>query len=140
MIKANSLSPWFSFFPRRRASSAVSAFKTNSSWHPAMPRQAVRPRAIPLHMAVFSYALIFVNIALLLFHVVQANVYAVTGYEISEQRAGLQRLEETNKKLTLELAEAASMLKVNESVVAAQHFVPVTNSEYVQISKVVSQK
>lgn len=107
-----------------------------------------RPQAVTRRVArvsrfnwlgLLAAVLVFGNVTLLGLHVVQANRYAVKGYEITALRNNIARLQEDNKKLSLRLSENTSIVGVQQ-VVAEKRFVPITVTEFIKAGSPVSIK
>jgi hypothetical protein len=99
-----------------------------------------RPRVGATRLLVFvGYGLILGNVLMLATHVIQANRYAVKGYQITRLRNGIANLQEENKKLSLRLSENTSIVGVQQ-IMTEQRFVPVTVTEFIKPSSQVSIK
>jgi cell division protein FtsL len=63
------------------------------------------------------------------FYIYMINAYASKGYELKKQQAVMKELTNTNKRLMIEQAATASIMKVND-VAATAGMVPVTSEEF----------
>lgn len=100
----------------------------------ALVLKHVRAHAV-VYSRIAVVALVTVNIVLLGVHVVQANTYAVAGYQLTQLHNKIGKLEEENKKLTLQMAESNSIAQV-ESVMQSDNFVPVTTTQFIRTTPV----
>lgn len=93
-----------------------------------VPRVALNPQA---YLRAITAVLVVSNVVLLGIHIVRANAYAITGYEITGIRQKISTLTEENKKLSLRLAEGNSIAQV-ETTMKDQNFVPITTTEFIR--------
>lgn len=75
--------------------------------------------------------LVAANLVMLGLHVVNANKYAVKGYEVTKIREQISDLTEQNKKLTMKMSESVSIAEVQQSAMRS-NFVPVTSVEFIK--------
>ncbi len=78
-----------------------------------------------------AYALVAVNIALVLASIVSVNDYAAGGYVLSELQTNIDKLSEQNKKLMVKSTELGSVVELQENL-AASGYVAAGTPQFVQ--------
>ena len=108
---------------------------------PRKTARASRTMSIPRTaiVSVFGFALVGLSGLLLVTYLFGVNTYAAKGYEVKRLQVRLAEAAEASKKLNLKLSESTSIIQM-QSEATEDHFVPVTNVEYVSVPAQFSQK
>lgn len=105
-------------------------------------KQAVRTTSLRQESGVRKALVIFLavlNAALLLAYILGVNNYASTGYKIKALQSKISALSQENKKLTLEIAERASVANL-EIELSQSGFLVVKNAKFLRGENQYSQK
>ncbi len=81
-----------------------------------------------------SYALIAINVVLLLWYLLGVNANASKGYELKKIQTNLSQLTEESKKLSLSISEKNSIAGMQEDF-AKNDFVPAGQPKFLEIDQ-----
>jgi hypothetical protein len=142
MIKTAALTNWFPF---GQGKTKIKVYgKSNGTAQVSVSNRVVlasRKQSSALHgllhtensRVLAAYGLAAGIVVMFVINLFSVNYNVATGYKINSVQKQIASLTEENKRLVLKMSEAGSIAPMQENF-AAEHFVPVTNVEYVHSS------
>jgi hypothetical protein len=108
---------WFGIFPKSKGLKIVKTKSENSSM-----------------MFLAGVLLVAINVILLGSYIYGVNDYASKGYEIQKLQNTLSALNVSNKQINLQIAQASSMVSIQNDFLSA-NFVPATTAKFLQVNQ-----
>lgn len=118
----------------------LKALALDSFWSPFLPKtkkanfKIAKKSGSEASRFVMAAVLIAANALLLMGYIYGVNESASSGYEIKTLQNKLSDLSADNKKLNLKVAEASSMVSIQNDFLSA-NFVPSGTSKYLQVNQ-----